>query len=598
MFQKNIRNFSIIAHIDHGKSTLADRILEITGAINSRLMKNQFLDQMDLEQEKGITIKSQAVRLSYPNKKIFNENIYNFNLIDTPGHVDFQYEVNRALSACEGVLLIIDASQGVESQTITNANLAIQNNLKIIPVINKIDLSVINTKKIIEDLKNIPSIDVNDVIVASAKLGIGIKSILNKIIEKIPPPKGTIDDILNALIIDSWYDDYKGVILLIRIFNGSIKIGQKIKLINANKVFQIQDIGAFTPEKKILKCLNAGEVGFISANIKHIYNIRVGDTITLVNSNTKPIRGFKPHQSMVFSSCFPHDSDDYNNLKDALQKLSLNDASLHFENTSSQILGLGFRCGFLGLLHMEIIKERLEREFKINLILTSPTVKYKIYLKNEKYVYVDNPIKMPSSDKIHSYYEPYINAEICSPKIYIGSIIKLCNEKRGKEIEIKYLNGGDINLNYSLPLSEVISDFFDKLKKISKGYGNFSYTIMGYEKTKLVKIEILINHKAIDALSFISYDYKILNKCKEILKKIKTLIKREQYAIVLQAAIGNKIIARESITAYKKDVIAKCYGGDITRKRKLIEKQKKGKKKMSKIGKINLPSSLFLEILK
>jgi len=598
MLQKNIRNFSIIAHIDHGKSTLADRILEITGAINSRLMKNQFLDQMDLEQEKGITIKSQAVRLLYPNKKLFNENIYKFNLIDTPGHVDFQYEVNRALSACEGALLIIDASQGVESQTITNANLAIQNNLKIIPIINKVDLSVINTKKIIEDLRNINNIDVNDIILASAKLGIGIKSILNKIISKIPPPKGIITNTLSALIIDSWYDDYKGVILLIRIFDGFINIGKKIKLINADKIFQIKDIGVFTPEKKMLTQLSAGEVGFISANIKHIYNIRVGDTITSINSDIESIKGFVPHQSMVFSSCFPHSSDNYNQLKEALQKLSLNDSSLQFENTSSQVLGLGFRCGFLGLLHMEIIKERIEREFKINLILTSPTVKYKIYLKDEKNIYIDNPIKMPSVDKIHSYFEPYIKAQICSPKVYIGSIIKLCNEKRGREIEIQYLNGGNVNLIYALPLSEVISDFFDKLKKLSKGYGNFSYTMMGYEKTKLVKIEILINHKAIDALSFISYDYKILHKCREILKKIKVLIKKEQYAIILQAVIGNKIIARESITAYKKDVTAKCYGGDITRKRKLIEKQKKGKKKMSKIGKINLPNSLFLEILK
>jgi GTP-binding protein LepA len=592
----NIRNFSIIAHIDHGKSTIADRLLEYTGTIPEREKKEQILDDMDLERERGITIKSKSVRLYYHSK---DGKEYILNLIDTPGHVDFYYEVSRSLAACEGALLIIDASQGVQAQTLSNIHLAIKNNLKIIPIINKIDLANANPEKVMQELKNIPELKGEKVILASAKEGIGTSDIFEAIVNRIPPPSGKPNLPLRALIFDSVYNSYKGTIVYIKMVDGIIKPEMVIQTMSNKKNYEVTEIGIFRPKMQPIKTLTAGEVGYIMAGFKNIKDIRVGDTITdTVNPAQKILSGYKKVTPLVFCSIYPIDNKEYENLKIALEKLKLNDSSIFSEPETSQALGFGFRCGFLGLLHMEIVQERLEREYNINLIATTPSVMYKITKKNGEIVEISNPTAFPSKIEIEKIEEPYVKASIITPSQYIGVIMDLVQEKRGLFKNMEYIDEKIAKLDYDLPLNEIILDFFDKLKSRSSGYASLDYELKGYQAAELVKIDILVNHELVDALSFIVHKVKAYQQARKIVEKLKEIIPRQLYEVPIQASIERKVIARETIKALKKDVLAKCYGGDITRKRKLLEKQKAGKKRMKKIGKVEIPQEAFLGILK
>ena len=593
--EERIRNFSIIAHIDHGKSTLADRLLEFTGAVSAREMREQYLDRLELERERGITIKSQAVRLYYQRE---NGEVYQLNLIDTPGHVDFTYEVSRALSACEGALLVVDASQGVEAQTLANVYLALENNLEIIPVINKIDLPQADVEKTKKEIEDIIGLDSQDALLVSAKLGIGIKEVLEAIINKIPPPTGKREAPLRALVFDSWYDSYLGVVVLVRVVDGKLYPGQKIKFLSTGKTYEITKVGVFAPEAATLDALFAGEVGFIAAGIKEVREAKIGDTITEANAYVEPLPGFKELKPVVFAGIFPVDNDDFEDLREAIEKLWLNDPAFSYEAETSAALGYGFRCGFQGLLHMEIVQERLEREFKLNLISTAPSVKYKIKLRNKKEIEVENPVNWPDPGLIEEVLEPYIRAEIYTPKEYIGSLIKLCEEKRGIQKEIKFLTPDRCVLVYELPFSEVVLDFYDRLKSYSRGYASLDYQFIGYKPGDLVKMDILINKQPVDALSLIVHREKAYYRGRELASKLKEVIPRQLFEVVIQAAIGNKIIARERIPPLRKDVLAKCYGGDVTRKKKLLEKQKEGKKRLKAIGRIEIPQEAFLAVLK
>ncbi len=596
MHNSHIRNFSIIAHVDHGKSTLADRILEMTGALSDREMKEQFLDRMELERERGITIKSQAVRLPYRAK---DGQKYVFNLIDTPGHVDFSYEVSRSLGACEGALLIVDASQGVEAQTLVNVDLALENDLTIIPVINKIDLPSAEPEKVKQEIEDIIGIDASEAILASGKSGEGVDDLLEAIVQRIPAPSGKIKQPLQALIFDSWFDVYKGVITLARVMQGQIKPGQSIRLMHTDKSFLVQEVGSFSPHPLVLKQLGAGEVGFVVANIKEVADAKVGDTITDEENRAKePLAGFNDVKPMVFAGVFPTDSVDFENLREALAKLSLNDAALVFEPESSSALGFGFRCGFLGLLHMEIVQERLEREFDLDLITTAPTVVYTAYLKSGKELTIDNPSRMPNLSLLAYLEEPVVKASIHTPSKYVGLLIALCEERRGEQLGINYVSESHVVIDYKLPMAEIVFDFFDKLKTMSRGYASLDYELESYQKSKLVKVDILLNGDPVDALSVIVHKSTAERRGRAICKKMKEIISRQQYQVAIQAAIGGKIIARETISALRKDVTAKCYGGDISRKRKLLEKQKKGKKRMRQIGKVEVPQTAFLSVLK
>jgi len=591
-----IRNFSIIAHIDHGKSTIADRLLEYTGTIPEREKKEQILDDMDLEREKGITIKSKSVRLYYHSK---DGKEYILNLIDTPGHVDFYYEVSRSLAACEGALLIIDASQGVQAQTLSNIHLAIKNNLKIIPIINKIDLANANPEKVMQELKNIPELKGEKIIFASAKEGIGTSDILEAIVNRIPPPSGKPNLPLRALIFDSVYNSYKGTIVYIKMVDGIIKPEMVIQTMSNKKNYEVTEIGIFRPKMQPIKILTAGEVGYIMAGFKNIKDTRVGDTITdTVNPAQKILSGYKKVTPLVFCSIYPIDNKEYENLKIALEKLKLNDSSIFSEPETSQALGFGFRCGFLGLLHMEIVQERLEREYNINLIATTPSVMYKITKKNSEIVEISNPTAFPSKIEIEKIEEPYVKASILTPSQYIGVIMDLVQEKRGFFKNIEYIDEKIARLDYDLPLNEIILDFYAKLKSRSSGYASLDYELKGYQAAELVKVDILVNHELVDALSFIVHKVKAYQQARKIVEKLKEIIPRQLYEVPIQASIERKVIARETIKALKKDVLAKCYGGDITRKRKLLEKQKAGKKRMKKIGKVEIPQEAFLGILK
>ncbi len=590
-----IRNFSIIAHIDHGKSTLADRILELTNTIEKRKMKEQVLDSMDLERERGITIKAKAVQLKYN----FNDKEYILNLIDTPGHVDFSYEVSRSLSSTEGALLVVDASQGVEAQTMANAYIAINLNLTLIPVINKIDLKnadIDKTKNQIEELLAIPG---DSAIPASAKEGKGIKEILDAIVERIPPPKGDINKPLKALIMDAQFDYYKGVIVFVRVYDGIIKKGMKILMMSSNTEWEVSQVGIFKPEMVEIDELKSGFVGFLVAGIKSISDVKIGDTITDAKNPTfNPLPGFKTVKPMVFCGLFPTNTEQYNELKEALQKLKLNDASLFFEPESSDALGFGFRCGFLGLLHMEIIQERLEREYKLNLIATAPNVEYKIILTNNEFIFCDSPSKFPDFSKIEKIEEPYVKLSIITPKDFLGNLMQLCQERRGIYVTTEYISVDRAILTYEMPLAEIIWDFYDKLKSQSRGYATMDYEIIDFRPGDLQKVDILVNHERVDSLSFITHKSFAYRKAKALVEKLKEVVPRQLFAVPIQGAIGGNIIARETIPALRKNVLAKCYGGDITRKRKLLEKQKEGKKRMKQIGSIEIPQEAFLAILK
>ena len=592
---EHIRNFCIIAHIDHGKSTLADRILELTNTVSKRELKEQMLDTMDLERERGLTIKLNAVNLTYRAK---NGEEYLFNLIDTPGHVDFTYEVSRSLAACEGAILVVDASQGVEAQTLANVYLAIDNDLEIVPVINKIDLpsaSVERTKKEIEETIGLPC---DDVIGISAKTGLHVEEVLEEIVRKIPAPKGDPERPLKALIFDSFYDSYRGVIALIRVKEGQIRVGDTILLMNPNLEYQVIELGIRCPNEVKTDVLSAGEVGWVAAQIKDINHVRPGDTITLKNRPAdRPLPGYQSLNPMVYCGLYPCDSKDYPDLKDALEKLSLNDASLSFEPETSQALGFGFRCGFLGLLHMDVIQERLEREYHLSLILTAPSVIYRVYLQDGTMIELDNPARFPDPTKVKEIEEPFVEAGIMTPKEYVGAIMKLCQERRGIYVDLQYLDEMRMKLIYRLPLSEIIYNFFDKLKSYSKGYASFDYTLVGYQASRLVKMDILLNGEPIDALSSIVYRDFAYHRGNAIVRKLKEVIPRQQFEVPVQAAVGGKVIARSDIKAVRKDVLAKCYGGDISRKKKLLEKQKEGKKRMKSIGTVEVPQEAFMAIL-
>ena len=597
-FNNNIRNFSIIAHIDHGKSTIADRLLEYTGTISERDKREQILDDMELEREKGITIKSKAVRLQYQAK---NKQKYILNLIDTPGHVDFSYEVSRSLTACEGALLIVDASQGVQAQTLANVSLALKNNLKIIPIINKIDLKTSDPERVIKELFSISELKIKteDVILASAKENIGTREILEAIVEKIPPPAGRPDNSLKALIFDSVYNSYKGTIVYVKIVDGSIKPDTSIITMSNQKKYEVNEVGIFHPKMKSTKKLSSGEVGYIIAGFKDIKDVRIGDTITnMSNPAQNSLPGYKKVTPLVFCSIYPIDNKEYGNLKMALEKLKLNDSSLFTEPESSQALGFGFRCGFLGLLHLEIIQERLEREYDINLIATTPSVMYRVTTKSNEVLNVSNPSSFPSKMEIEKVEEPYVKLIIISPSKYIGGIMELLQNRRGQFKNMEYLDEKRAKLDYQIPLSEIILDFYDKLKSKSSGYASLDYEICGHMESDLLKVEIMVNHNVVDALSFIIHSDKAYNRARKIVEKLKEIIPRQMYEVPIQATIESRIIARETIKALKKDVIAKCYGGDITRKRKLLEKQKAGKKRMKKLGKVEIPQEAFLGILK
>lgn len=593
--QKMIRNFSIIAHIDHGKSTLADRILEQTKTVALREMKAQLLDSMDLERERGITIKLNAVELQYQAK---NGQTYIMHLIDTPGHVDFTYEVSRSLAACEGAVLVVDAAQGIEAQTLANVYLAIDNDLEIIPVINKIDLPSAEPQKVINEIEDVIGIPAQDAILASAKAGIGIEDILERIITEVPAPQGDANAPLQALVFDSVFDAYKGVIPSIRVVNGTVKKGDTIKFMATNATYEVVDVGVHTPKIEKREILGPGDVGFLTASIKDINTVAVGDTVTLANQPaTSPLPGYRKMNSVVFCGLYPIDSDQYNDLKDALEKLKLNDASLLYEPETSQALGFGFRTGFLGLLHMEIVQERIRREFGIELIATAPSVIYKVYLTDGTSLEIDNPSKLPTPQEIDHIEEPYVKATIMAPKDYVGPVMDICQRKRGIFGDLKYIDENRVTITYELPLSEIVYDFFDKLKSSTKGYASFDYEMHGYKTSRLQKMDILLNGEVVDALSFIVHRDFAYNRGKVICEKMVKLIPRQMFEIPVQAALGNKIIARTNIRAMRKDVLAKCYGGDITRKKKLLEKQKQGKKKMKSIGRVDVPQEAFMAIL-
>ncbi|MDQ8736736.1 translation elongation factor 4 [Paenibacillus sp. LHD-38] len=594
--QKRIRNFSIIAHIDHGKSTLADRILEFTGALSSREMQEQVLDQMDLERERGITIKLQAVRLAY----IADDGVeYILNLIDTPGHVDFTYEVSRSLAACEGALLVVDAAQGIEAQTLANVYLALDNNLEIVPVINKIDLPSAEPERVKQEIEDVIGLDASDAVLASAKAGIGIKEILEQVVAKMPSPTGDPDQPLKALIFDSHYDPYKGVIVYVRVMDGSIRAGSKIRFMATGAEFEVIEVGAFMPRMSIVKELAVGDVGFIVAGIKNVKDTRVGDTVTEAKRPApERLPGYRQINPMVFCGLYPIETQDYNDLRDALEKLELNDASLRYEPESSTALGFGYRCGFLGLLHMEIIQERIEREFNIPLITTAPSVIYKITLTNGETMEIDNPSNYPEAGKLDYVEEPFVKAGIIVPNDYVGAIMELCQNKRGEFVNMEYLDTNRVTLTYNVPLSEIVYDFFDQLKSSTKGYASFDYEISGYRRSNLVKMDIMLNNEQVDALSVIVHRDRAYQRGKVICEKLKELIPRQMFEVPIQASIGNKVISRETVKAMRKNVLAKCYGGDISRKRKLLEKQKEGKKRMKQVGSVEVPQEAFMAVLK
>ena len=595
--KKYIRNFSIIAHIDHGKSTLADRLIEMTGVLSKREMEEQVLDNMDIERERGITIKSQAVRMKYKAK---DGHTYELNLIDTPGHVDFNYEVSRSLAACDGAILVVDASQGVEAQTLANVYLALDNNLEILPVINKVDLPNARPDEVKNEIEDIIGIPAQDAPCISAKTGLNVDEVLERIVTDIPAPTGDENAPLQALIFDSIYDNYQGAIAYCRIKNGTVKVGDKIRLMASGKTFTVTEVGYFEPGSySPAESLTAGEVGYIAASIKSLSDIRVGDTITVDDRPAeKPLPGYKKVNPMVYCGLYPVDGSDYENLKVALEKLQLNDAALEYEPETSAALGFGFRCGFLGLLHLEIIEERLDREFDLSLITTSPSVIYKVYKTDGTMVEIYNPADLPPADEISRIEEPFVQAEILTPKEFVGNIMEICQNRRGIYIDMKYLDTTRVTLIYELPLNEIIYDFFDKLKSKTKGYASFDYEIKEYRPSTLVKLDILVNGENVDALSFIVHKDSAYERGKKMIEKLKEVIPRQLFTIPLQAAIGGKIIARETISAMRKDVLAKCYGGDVTRKKKLLEKQKRGKKKMREIGNVEIPQEAFLSVLK
>lgn len=596
MTTANIRNFCIIAHIDHGKSTLADRLLEYTGALSAREMENQVLDQMDLERERGITIKAQAVRLNYT---AHNGETYILNLIDTPGHVDFTYEVSRSLAACEGALLVIDAAQGIEAQTLANVYLALEHNLEIIPIINKIDLPSADPEKVKNEIEEVIGLDATDALLVSAKTGYGIENVLEAIVNKVPAPKSSAQKPLSALIFDSHFDSYKGVIAYVRVVDGTIKPGMKIKMMATDKKVEVTEVGIFRPYLTSIEELGPGQVGFVAGSIKNVKDTRVGDTITdAENPADHPLPGYRKITPMVYCGLYPIDSAEYDTLRDALEKLQLNDASLVFEPETSIALGFGFRCGFLGLLHMDVVQERLEREYHLSLITTAPSVIYHVYKTDGDMIEIDNPSKLPPVQEIDHIEEPYVKATVIVPNDFIGTVMELSQEKRGEFKDMKYLETTRAMLTYHLPLSEIIFDYFDRLKSSTRGYASLDYELAGYQESKLVKLDILLNGDAVDALSIIVHRDKAAARGRQLAEKLKEIIPRQMFEIPIQAAIGNKVIARETVRAMRKDVLAKCYGGDITRKRKLLEKQKEGKKRMKQVGCVEVPQEAFMAILK
>lgn len=595
MKQEKIRNFSIIAHIDHGKSTLADRMLEITGAIDKREMVSQVLDNMDLERERGITIKLNAVRLHYT----YENEEYILNLIDTPGHVDFSYEVSRSLAACEGAILVVDAAQGIEAQTLANLYLAMQNDLTIIPVINKIDLPNADVPKVKEELKKVLGFKDEEILLCSGKTGVGVKDVLDAVVTRINPPKNNLKEPLRALIFDSYFDSYKGVVALVKVVDGKLKVKDTIKMMANSSTFEVTELGVHTPKEKKLDCLESGEVGYVCASIKEIATVEVGDTITTnANGASTPLEGYKKMKPMVYSGIFPVEPNKYESLKEAIEKLKLNDAALTLEPETSEALGFGFRMGFLGLLHMDIIMSRIEREFDIEIIATSPSVIYKVTKTSGEVVEIDSPNKMPDNTFIKIIEEPYIYTNIIVPSEYIGGIMDLCQNKRGIYKSLEYIDDTRVNIHYEIPLSEIVYDFFDRLKSTTKGYASFDYELCGYKESKLVKMDVLLNGDIVDALSTIVHKDFAYSRGRSIVEKLKTIIPRQMFQIPIQASIGSKVIARENVSAMKKNVLAKCYGGDVSRKRKLLEKQKEGKKKMKMLGSVEVPKEAFLEILK
>lgn len=594
--QSKIRNFSIIAHIDHGKSTLADRILERTNALTAREMKEQLLDSMDLERERGITIKLNAVQLNYTAK---DGETYIMHLIDTPGHVDFTYEVSRSLAACEGAVLVVDAAQGIEAQTLANVYLALDNDLEILPVINKIDLPAADPERVRQEVEEVIGLDASEAVLASAKAGIGIEEILEQIVAKVPAPTGDPSAPLKAMIFDSLYDPYRGIVSYVRIVEGTVKPGDKIKMMSSDKEFEVIEAGVFTPRATLREELTVGDVGFLTAAIKNVGDAPVGDTITLArNPASEALPGYRRLNPMVYCGLYPIDTSKYNDLRDALEKLELNDAALQFEPESSQALGFGYRCGFLGLLHMEIIQERIEREFNIDLITTAPSVIYNVHMTDEEIRKIDNPAMMPDPQKISYVEEPYVKATIMVPNDYVGAVMEICQKKRGNFMTMDYLDNSRVSIIYELPLAEIVYDFFDQLKSGTKGYASFDYELIGYKESNLVKMDILLNSEQVDALSFIVHRDFAYERGKIIVDKLRALIPRQQFEVPIQAAIGQKIVARQTISAMRKNVLAKCYGGDISRKRKLLDKQKEGKKRMKQVGSVEVPQEAFMAILK
>lgn len=591
-----IRNFCIIAHIDHGKSTLADRLLQATGTVDERQMKEQFLDNMDLERERGITIKLQAARMNYQAK---DGQQYVLNLIDTPGHVDFSYEVSRSLVACEGALLVVDASQGVEAQTLANVYLALEHNLEIIPVLNKIDLPGAEPDRVISEIEEIIGLDCSGAILASAKEGIGIDEILEAVVERVPPPKNTINERLRALIFDSYYDSYRGVIVYFRVMDGTLKKGDRVYLMASGKEYEIDELGVLSPTQKQVEELHAGEVGYLAAAIKAVADARVGDTITLANAKaTEPLPGYTEANPMVFCGMFPIDADQFEDLREALEKLRLNDAALQYEPETSSAMGFGFRCGFLGLLHMEIVQERLEREYDLDLIITAPSVVYKVITTKGEELYIDNPSHLPAPNDREKIEEPYVQVEMITPETYVGTLMELSQNRRGVFKDMKYLTQGRTTLTYELPLAEVVTDFFDQMKSRSRGYASMEYHLIGYRENPLVKLDIMINGDPVDSLAMIVHRDKAYNVGRSMAEKLKELIPRHQFKVPIQAAIGSKVIASEHIPALRKDVLAKCYGGDISRKKKLLQKQAKGKKRMKSVGTVDVPQEAFMAVLR
>ena len=596
MQNKHIRNFSIIAHIDHGKSTIADRLIEYTGTLSQREMEAQVLDNMDLERERGITIKAQTVRLDYQGK---DGEMYELNLIDTPGHVDFTYEVSRSLAACEGALLVVDAAQGVEAQTLANVYMALEHDLEIIPVINKIDLPSAEPERVKQEIEDVIGLDTSDAVMASAKTGIGIEEILDAIVEHIPAPQGESEKPLKALIFDSYFDSYKGVIAHIRVMEGHIKKGMQLKMMATGKVFEVTDVGCFRPAPVDIGGLDAGEVGFVAGSLKNVRDVRVGDTITAVeNPTSEPLPGYRGVTPMVYCGLYPVDSSDYDNLKDALEKLQLNDAALVFEPETSIALGFGYRCGFLGLLHMDVVQERLEREYHMKLITTAPSVIYHVHKTNGEMLKVDNPSKLPPPTEIEFIEEPYVKATVIVPNDYVGAVMEISQEKRGEYKSMDYLDVNRVMIIYHIPLSEIIYDYFDRLKSATRGYASLDYELADYQESKLVKLDILLNGDPVDALSTIVHTERAALRGRQLAAKLKEIIPQQMFEIPIQAAVGNKIIARENVRAMRKDVLAKCYGGDISRKRKLLEKQKEGKKRMKAVGSVEVPQEAFMAILK